>query len=396
MNSSLRSLGIAFLGIAVLLVPALPAATADAPAVVAAPAKVKRTEPATCLATAITPGAKSRARYVWQRLRNAGYEPGAAAGVVGYLDQVSTIAPQAFNGVGKRYGVAQWPSDRWQAYVSTIEAAGENRWSFRRQVNWMLDEMAAVGVREFNAERFKLRTNPSKAAQVFNRKFLAISTDYESVRAPLAAKAEGWYRILGPTVLSTKSAAYTYGSRLSCAPPNVSLERCPMVPDSFKEYFADSTGFTWDDMSASAQLMSRCAYIRFPHIKMHGTYNGHMPVWSQAIDFMMPSGCETSSSGSYTRTETDLRVGNRLARYMFENHERFNIDYIIWQDSLRNPIERSEENTWAPIADWRNDGYNNGDCTNTHFDHVHVSTYADTLAASTGKVPGLNPDGQPW
>lgn len=356
---------------------------------------MKRTEPGACLATAITPGANGRARYVWQRLRNAGYAPGAAAGVVGYLDQVSTIAPQALNRVGKRAGVAQWPRDRWDAYVAATEAKGQNRWSFRRQINWLLEEMAA-GTGSFNNERFKLRTNPHKSAQVFNRKFLAIGGAPETTRGPLSAKADGWYRVLGPTVLSTKSAAYTYGSRTSCAPPNVSLERCPMVPDSFKEYFANSTGFSWDDMSASAQLMSRCAYIRFPHIRMHGTYNGHMPVWSQAIDFMMPEGCVTSSSGSYTRSKADLRVGHRLAHYMFDNHERFNIDYIIWQDSLRNPIEHSEENTWAPIGNWRDDGYNNGDCTNTHFDHVHVSNYADTLAASTQKVPGLNPDGKPW
>ena len=395
MNSSLRSLGIAFLGIAVLLVPALPAATADAPTAVAAPAKVKRTEPTTCLATAITPGATGRARYVWQRVRKAGFAPAAAAGVVAYLDQASTIAPQALNRVAKRAGIAQWPQPRWAAYVAHTEAKGLNRWSFRRQINWLLDEMTAT-TGTFNIEKFKVRTDAVKAALVLNRKFLPISSDLQATRGALTAKAAGWFRVLAPMVVAPKSAAYTYGSRTSCAPPNVSLERCPMVPNSFKEYFANSTGFTWDDMSPSAQLMSRCAYIRFPHIRMHGTYNGHMPVWSQAIDFMMPSGCVNSSSGSYTRSAADRKVGNRLARYMFSNHERFNIDYLIWQDSLRNPIEHSDENVWAPIADWRDDGYNNGDCTNTHFDHVHVSTYADSLAASTQKTPGLNPDGKPW
>jgi hypothetical protein len=170
-----------------------------------------------------------------------------------------------------------------------------------------------------------------------------------------------------------------------------------MVPDSFKTYFANFTGFSWDEMSPSAKLMSRCVYIRFPHITNHGTYNGHSPVWSQAIDFMMPQGCETGSDGSYTRNRMDRAVGDRLARYLFQRAERLNIDYLIWQDSIRNPGERSYEDVWAPIGNWRNDSYNNGDCTNTHFDHVHVSVYADILAASTtAPPPALNPDGEPW
>ena len=54
----------------------------------------------------------------------------------------------------------------------------------------------------------------------------------------------------------------------------------------YKSYFPeDFTGFDWNEMSENARKTSRCAYTHFPLIQMQGTYNGHMPVWSQAIDF---------------------------------------------------------------------------------------------------------------
>ncbi len=347
-----------------------------------------------CAATTVTPGARGRAAYVWKRLRNAGYSPAASAGVISYLDQVSAVAPQAINRAQKRVGVAQWSQTRWAAFVARTEEKGQNRWNFKKQINFMLDEMAADTL-EFNNDTFKVRVNPRKAARVFNRTFNPISDDLQAARSPLSVKADGWYQSLSPTQLSTKSDAVTYGSQSSCTPPNVSLDRCPMVPDSFKKDFANYTGFTWEDMSDSAQLMSRCVYSHFPYIKIHGTYNGHMPVWSQAIDFMMPKGCRDGDNGPYTTSDTDLRVGSRLAHYLFTNAERLNIDYMIWQDSIRNPGERSYENGWAPVSNWRDDSYNNGGCTNTHFDHVHVSVYADVLAASVPQ-PALNPDGKPW
>ena len=390
----MRKAAIAVLGASALLVPAVPGALAAVPSTVAVAAKDSGDPITTCAAGTMTPGASSRARYVWKRLRNAGYSTAASSGVISYLDQVSAIAPQAINRSQKRVGVAQWSQDRWAAFVARTEERGQNRWSFKKQVNFLLAEMAA-DTGTFKNENFKVRVNPRKAARVFNRTFNPISEDLQAARSPLSVKADAWFQSLTPTRLSTKSDAVTYGSDTPCAPVNVNLDRCPRVPDSFKEYFANYTGFTWDDMSQSAQLMSRCAYSHFPSIKVHGTYNGHMPVWSQAIDFMMPRGCVSGDSGSYTRSPTDLRVGNRLAHYLFERADRFNIDYLIWQDSLRNPGERSYENEWAPVADWRNDTYNNGDCTNTHFDHVHVSVYADVISASVPS-PGLNPDGKPW
>ena len=338
-NRRTRKVAVALAGAAMLLIPTLPGALAESPVTAAAPAK-KRTAPTTCVATAVSPGAGARARYVWKRLVNAGYSTAAAAGVVGYLDEVSAVAPHAISRANNRVGVAQWPADRWADFIAITEEKGQNRWDFKKQVNFLLDEMAGEAT-ELNNDKFKVRVNPRKAARVFNRDYLPIGTDPAAVKEALGLKADGWFRMLGSSRLSTQSDAVTYGGSTQCAPAEVDLDRCPMVPDSFKKYFANSTGFTWDDMSASAQLMSRCAYIRFPHIKMHGTYNGHMPVWSQAIDFMMPKGCVDDSSGPRTRSETDLPVGSRLAKYLFENHKRLNIDYMIWQDSLRIPGERS-------------------------------------------------------
>jgi hypothetical protein len=62
-----------------------------------------------------------------------------------------------------------------------------------------------------------------------------------------------------------------------------------------------------------------------------------------------------------------------LAQYLLRRGERFSLDYVIWQDRARNPGSEHDEDPFAPIETWREDTYNNGDCTYTHFDHVHMS-----------------------
>ncbi len=140
-------------------------------------------------------------------------------------------------------------------------------------------------------------------------------------------------------------------------------------------------------------MMTRCVYTNFPNIQSHGTYNGHSPNWSQAIDFFMPSGCTYRNGRAVTRSSVDLVVGKRLTRYLIINANKVGLDYLIFQDHIRNPDERAGERYWRRVSQWRQDNYNNGDCVNTHFDHVHASIYSGGWAAS--RVPALNPDGKP-
>ncbi|MEI2718206.1 MAG: phage tail tip lysozyme [Candidatus Nanopelagicales bacterium] len=361
------------------------AVTVSMAAGVPAGAGKKPKTPSVCAATTTTPGAKSRALYVWKRLRNAGFSPAASAGVLGYLDHVSGVSPIAFATSGQRIGLAQWPRDRWKSYTAALEAKGNNRWSMKHQVTHLMDEMTATW-RESRAKKFKALTAADKAARVFARQFDPASEDAATAKVNAPIKAGQWLERFSARELPSSDDRPTYGHRIKCTPPDVTMTRCPVVPQSFKSYFRRATGFNWDDMSDNAKRMSRCAYINFPHIITHGTYNGHMPDWQHAIDFMMPAGCENSDSGSRTTSEEDLRVGTRLTRYLIDNARRFNLDYLIWQDHVRSPGYRDEEVSWTPIANWRQDGYNNGDCTNTHFDHVHVSVDQELLAA------GVDPD----
>ena len=373
-------------------------ATVTADTSVSAPAKRKKpgsTTPAVCDPSATTPNAFVRARHVFVELRNAGYSPGAAAGVVGVLDFRSALAPYAISQDSTSYGIAQWPVERWQEFTAYTESTRVNRWSPKRQVLWLIEEMAA-GPETFDSAGFATTEDAGEAARTFRQTYFPAVAEPESLDA-MASRAEAWLGQLKDVPLTPVDPAKTNGITVPCAPASgAALDRCPMVPDSYKDAFRSFTGFSWERMDSNAQMMTRCAYNNFPYIQSHGTYNGHSPNWTQAIDFFMPYGCTYSGGRAVTRNATDLMVGKRLARYLILNAKKFGLDYVIFQDRIRNPDERAGESYWRQVGNWRRDNYNNGDCVNTHFDHIHASVYrGNGWAASTPK-PDLNPDGKPW
>lgn len=362
-------------GVVMTGMAALPSQGATAAMRVPAPAAASAP---TCAADAPTLSASPRAKYVWHRLRTDGYSAPAAAGIIATLDSWSTLSPVAVSNDGLRKGLAQWGKVRWAAYANGL--SGANRWSLARQVTHLIGEMTA-GYNGFAAARVKNTGRVALAALAFDAAFAASPGDPATLRKPLTSKGAGWLARLSPvTVKASPSDNGTYGIVVDCTPPNSSLDVCPPITAAFKESFANHTGFTWSEMSANAKRVSRCVYANFPRITLHGTYNGHMPTWSQAIDFMMPAGCTTTSTQSYTNSKADLALGTRLTRYLIDRYEPLDVDYVIWQDRLRNPVERGE-NTWLPIANWRQDNYNNGNCTNTHFDHIHMSVNSEVVAA---------------
>lgn len=79
----------------------------------------------------------------------------------------------------------------------------------------------------------------------------------------------------------------------------------------------------------------------------------------------MQHGCSQVGARRRTNSAVDKRLGDRLAHYLTHNNSRLGLRYQIWQDRIRS----------GGRFGWRNDRYNNGDCTNTHYDHVHASTY---------------------
>lgn len=393
MNSRIRAIALAVVTATAVLMGGL--VTTSAVAANAAPAKRKpgTSTGVVCSPDAVTPLATPRARYVWTQLRKAGYSPAASAGVVGLLDAKSGLAPMAISDDNTRFGIAQWPYVRWINHVEAIDAIGANRWGLKRQTDFLIADMATNPV-EFDNEPFKLESDPAAAARLFNRTYVPGAVTEESL-ASAAAKAQEWFTLLSPLPLVELDPALTNGIQVPCDPAGVSLDRCPMVPDTFKKRFAAYTGFSWNNLDKNTQMMSRCVYTNFPHIVSHGTYSGHMPRWQQALDFFMPSGCSTRGSRRFTNSRVDTVVGQRLARYLITNNNKMGVDYVIWHDHIRNPIEHSGEQYWRPVNYWRQDNYNNGDCVNTHFDHVHASTYRSSLAAGLPE-PALNPDGKPW
>ncbi len=327
-----------------------------------------------CPATVITPDVTPRAEYLSDRLRGAGYSPAATAAVLGNLDQLSALTPTAQSQSGTRIGLALWGTARWNRYLAYASSQGTNRWFLSSQASFLLRELEA-DPGSFRHRRFRHSRHPVNAAVYFYRNFVRGTVPVPTVRATRGAKAAQWAQVLsGRRVDRTPGDNNTYGLSMTCEPPAGTLERCPMVPRSFKVDFNRYTKFRWDRMSESSRLASRCVYANFPRIRIHGTYRpGHMPTWGRALDFMMPSGCHTGKRRSWTTSDADLLLGTRLAQYLLRRGVRLGLDYVIWQDRARNPGTEHREDPFAPIDSWRQDTYNNGDCTNTHFDHVHLS-----------------------
>lgn len=334
-------------------------------------ARAAATSAAHCPADTITAEVAPRARYVSDRLRLVGYSPGATAGILGNLDHLSALTPTTQSMAGSRRGIALWSPQRWRRHVATT--AG-NPWSLSSQTTSLIRELSA-DTGAFRHRRYQRLSDPVAAAWVFSRSFVAGRTPAAAVRATRGAKARGWAEALRRRPVDrTPSDNATYGLVLTCEPVNATVERCPMVPRSFTGDFSRYTRFRWHDMSDASQLVSRCVYANFPRLRVHGTYRpGHMPTWGRALDFMMPGGCTTTRARSWTNSSADLLLGTRLAQYLLARVDRLGIDYVIWQDRGRNPGWPRHEDDLAPLELWREDSYNNGNCTNTHYDHVHMS-----------------------
>lgn len=306
-------------------------------------------------------GAPVRARLFWGELRSAGYSPAAAAGVLGYLANVSGLAPMAIAANRSGWGIAQWPEPRWNAYAAQQDATLHNRWGPLAQITFLIEELGA-GVPGIDDAAFRQLTDPAAAARRMHRYFNPAQT--ASV-AGSVAKARAWYRQLSSVAPRHVDAGRTMGVPVGCVPAGVTVSRCPDVPETFKERTSAWLGLPWSGLDPNAQRISRCVYVNFPRIVAHGTYHNHHPVWRRALDLFMPYTCYTDGAKRASRSPVDTAMGYRLADYLIANGRRFGVDYLIWQDQVRSPDRNY----------WRTDNYNNGDCVNTHFDHLHVSVY---------------------
>lgn len=163
---------------------------------------------------------------------------------------------------------------------------------------------------------------------------------------------------------------------------SVPLGSCDNYPAKLRANFA-RTGFSYDAMTSDAQLVIACVHGAFPGAFNPTTYAGHWGGFGRSIDFMVPGGC----SYLHTNKAEDLANGTKLTQFLSEHREELGVMYWVWQDHIRSPGYRSYEKQWVPVSQWRTDTGNNGDCTNQHFDHVHVSVYGSQATGMKTTTP---------
>ena len=105
----------------------------------------------------------------------------------------------------------------------------------------------------------------------------------------------------------------------------------------------------------------------------YGTYNGHSPPEgpTQALDIFNPD-----SPAGYA-------LQDRIVEFAMANARAFGVRYTIRREHIWN-IERAGEG-------WRRQTHH-GNRTADHYDHVHVTFYAQT--SKPGPIPKPHPKGQ--
>lgn len=165
------------------------------------------------------------------------------------------------------------------------------------------------------------------------------------------------------------------------------LGSCDNYPAKLQAKFqSDSQGHAYRSMLPDAQLVIACVYAAFGAKIVPKTYSGHWGGFQQSIDFHIPGSC-SDNGGPHTNTEEGLRLGTELTKFLSDYQKQMGVMYFQWQDHIRNPSSHSDEKQWVPISQWRVDNYNNGGCTNTHFDHVHTSVIGNAATGMKTAAP---------
>ncbi|MFT4295610.1 MAG: SH3 domain-containing protein [Micropruina sp.] len=119
-----------------------------------------------------------------------------------------------------------------------------------------------------------------------------------------------------------------------------------------------------DRTNPYAKAIVRLIRKEFPAIKtiygwrMSSAYSSDHPS-GRALDIMIPK--YSTASGK--------ALGDKIARYLQQNHKKLHVHYLIWRQRNWN-VERNLDFTkgWRTMAD-------RGGATANHYDHVHVSVY---------------------
>ena len=104
-------------------------------------------------------------------------------------------------------------------------------------------------------------------------------------------------------------------------------------------------------------IMARRAIVaRFPEIREIGGVRPDSMKWHPnglAIDVMIP----------HWDTPAGRALGDRIVRYVFDNADRFGLEYVIWQQ------------TYRPASGTPHLMEDRGSPDGNHYTHVHISSY---------------------
>jgi len=99
------------------------------------------------------------------------------------------------------------------------------------------------------------------------------------------------------------------------------------------------------------------------------TYEGHDPHSTRALDILV--------SSAYGRMPASFALGDEVAEFTLREFSSHRVMYLIW----RQRINSNDGRGWRDMADREN-----GDITQNHFDHCHVSFLEGGGDAASGNV----------
>jgi len=142
---------------------------------------------------------------------------------------------------------------------------------------------------------------------------------------------------------------------LTCPAASMPAEHYPLTPD--------------------ALLVTRCVTQQFPQITTIGTYTGHQPDLTRAVDVMIPG---------YT-TAAGKELGRQIREWVQQHATELGVDYVIWNEQIWS-TQRAGEG-WRQCGTAAAGCYSGPDDSASHRDHVHVSVFGDQgtgFAAAAG------------
>ena len=163
------------------------------------------------------------------------------------------------------------------------------------------------------------------------------------------------------------------GAALDCPATTMPAEQYQLTPD--------------------ALAVTRCVAHQFGQITSIGTYTGHDPDLTRAVDIMIPS----------YQTATGRALGVQVRDWVRQHAAQLGVDYLIWNEQIWS-TKRAREG-WRQCGTAAATCYTGADDSASHRNHVHVSVfgtssvkYANAHGGAAGGGAGdcpLDPDHAP-